>query len=519
MANATQGGGVLPRPRIPKVMGLLNIVIATALMLFSLYIGMYAAIMPMSNRALVEMRTKAAADIEARNQVDLKAVDEAEKTATTAAEKKALQHQRKTIEARPKVALPIGMDFEKMGLVGTRYALFSWVDVTTGLGLDVLMLVAGVGLVGRRKWAPGLGLTAAAAKIVRLVLVYGYVALAIVPPIAQGTGRMAFETVMQQQQAAGRGGAPAGLDAAFFTRIYYIMFTAMAVAMMLFGSVYPAISLWFLSRPGARAACDDSLRDDLEETETRALGVLHVAFASCLILFGLCLGAYITALPLIGRIVNQVQKKGEADYAARQKADLKAIAEDEAKATTESEKEALAEQREAIESRPKPQVMASVDFGKMGWDDPKVRAYYSVELLSGLLLNAAMIATGVGLLRRKRWAITLGIGLALAKIVRLMLVYGYFSVALAPTIAEKSAAMVGRMMVPQQTTAGQAAPPEIDSRPLAQTYVSIYAAIPIVMIVLGSIYPAISLWLLARARARSAQAEKAPPALGMDEIL
>ena len=66
MASARQAGDVLPRPRIPNVLGMLNIIFATFLMIFSIYVGWYAAIMPISNRAMAEVRARVESDLEAQ---------------------------------------------------------------------------------------------------------------------------------------------------------------------------------------------------------------------------------------------------------------------------------------------------------------------------------------------------------------------------------------------------------------------------------------------------------------------
>jgi hypothetical protein len=518
MAEWKQPGEVLPRPRIPNVVGFLNIVFATALMLLSLTVGFYILVMPMTNRAMIEMQKKAQADLEAKRQADLKTLDQTEKSALTAAEKQKLAQQRKALAGPTKVALPITMDMEKLGLARKGYFQYYAVETTTAVVLDILMLAAGVGLVKRRMWGIRLGIGTAAAKLVRLVLINGCFILLIVPPLAQASGRVGFEMVMRAQGGGG-GGFPKGMDLAFFTRMYYITYTIIPVFWIVTGSIYPAISIWLLTRPGARAACEERAAHFQALSATRSLGLLNIVFASCLILFGLCLGAYISVLPVLGRTLNEVQKKTEAQFAKQQKADLERIAEAEKKATTESEKEELAEEREMIESKPKPQVTGGVDLMQLGFNDRRIQLFYWVELASGLLLNVLMIAVGIGLLRRRSWGMVLGIGTAGAKILRLVLVYGVFAAVLAPVMAQRYSVMVGKMMVQQQTLLGRAPTPvpaaELDATPLARVYSKMYVMMAIALMVAGSIYPAASLWVLTRARA---DARRAPPALAQDEV-
>jgi hypothetical protein len=512
MASPRPAGDVLPRPRIPNVIGILNIIFATFLMLFSLYMGWYAAIMPVSHRAMVQVRQNAEAAREAQLQAERKSLEESEKNASTVRLKAALAAKLAALQARPKVTIPYGMDLEQLGLVGLKFTVYSWVDVITALALDALMVIAGLGLLQRKTSALRLAIATAAAKIIRLVLLYSYVVLAIVPPIAQASGRMAIEITSQQQKAMGGPGMPPMMNVAFFTKMYYVMYTVTAVSMVLFGVIYPAISLWFLSRPGAWAACEPRARHNRRISETRALGITNIVFAACLMLFGLCLGTYVAALPVLGRTITQIQKKTEAAVAAKQKAALKALAEEEEKAATDDEKQTIADQRKAIEARPKPaNPLAALDFGKMGFDDPKILAYYWVDLTTGLVLNIAMITAGIALVRRKPWGITLGAGTAAAKIIRLVLVYSYFIIVAAPVLAGKSAAMIGNMIVQQQSLTGGSAPPAVDTEPLRKAYAELYPPVAVAFIVLGSLYPAVSLWVLLRPREQAGDDQKPPP--------
>jgi hypothetical protein len=517
MTVPKQAGAVLPRPRIPAVVGMLNIIFASFLMLISLWLAAYNTSMPVTTRAMTQMLKKGEADAEAKREAELKALEEAEKRAATEKEKQALETQRKALAARPKWELPIGMDFEKLGLKGTRVAVFSWVDVSTAVLLDILMIAAGVGLLRREMWGLNLALATAAAKILRLVLLYGYATIAIIPAVAQGSGRVAFEAVTQQTRATG-GSLPAWLNATFYTQMYSIMYTAMAVSVMIFGAIYPAIALWFLSRPGARAACEERARHNMEPVGTRVVGTLNIVFASSLILIGLCMGAYITALPVLGRLLKQVEQTQQAKAAAQQEAALKSVEEALAKAATEDEKKDLEAQRDVLKSTPRAQNVqtAALDLSMMGLGDAKFRTYYWIELASGFVLNLCMIAAGIALVCRRPWGITLGIGTAVAKIVRLVAIYSYFAFVIANPIARHTAEAVGRMIAQQQVILGAPEPPPMDATPLVQAYRPLYEIVPAAMIVLGSIYPAIALYILVQAR--EARAGKAAPDALLNEV-
>jgi hypothetical protein len=111
-----------------------------------------------------------------------------------------------------------------------------------------------------------------------------------------------------------------------------------------------------------------------------------------------------------------------------------------------------------------------------------------------------MTVAGIGLLGKSRWGITLGLGTAGVKIVRMGVLYGYFALMAAPLLAERGAAMDAQLMAVRQPLTAQTALLELDPGPLVRVYAGLYPSIAVALLVLGSIYPAISLWVLNRAR-------------------
>jgi hypothetical protein len=92
----------------------------------------------------------------------------------------------------------------------------------------------------------------AAIKIGRLVILEAYSVIVVAPVIAKGMAESMQE--MMSQMPPGSGGAPPQLGPQIAT-IYGTMFTVTAVCMLVFGSIYPGILLWMLTRPDAKAAC------------------------------------------------------------------------------------------------------------------------------------------------------------------------------------------------------------------------------------------------------------------------
>ena len=105
---------------------------------------------------------------------------------------------------------------------------------------------------GCREWARRLALGVAWLKILRWVAITVVTLVVIVPITAETTQKMFQEIEKQTKAKSGGGAAP-------FPMAALGQFTAIATAVTsvvsaLFASIYPALSLWFLTRPATRAA-------------------------------------------------------------------------------------------------------------------------------------------------------------------------------------------------------------------------------------------------------------------------
>jgi hypothetical protein len=257
MASSEPAGYVVPNPRIPKTIGILNIVFATGLLACGLCSGVGVVLTPFIGK----VTQQAQKTVEAKQQAQRKAVIDdlvaQEKAAKTEEDKTILRERRKAIESEPEPPSATAiMDLSTMGMKNPKFMGYLWADMLTGIAVNVVMLISGIGLVTRKRWAPSLGTGIAWVKIVRLFLVYGFFAFGVVPGFARVMGTNFAKVMVQQQQAAG---APAGaMTADTLTKIYTITYTVYAVGLIIFGSIYPAVTIWLLSKPGARAACSGS---------------------------------------------------------------------------------------------------------------------------------------------------------------------------------------------------------------------------------------------------------------------
>jgi len=248
---------VVPNPRLLSTLGTLNILFGTCLLLCALGNTVYVIVaVPQLNKAMEGIQKKVEADQEAKKKASLETLDEQEKTAKSDEEKAEITAKRKEILARKNVAFMPGLKSTKdFGFENPRLIAYVWVDFFTAFVLNVLLLASGIGLVMRKLWGLRLALGVAVAKIIRLILCYGYVAIEIVPAQAVSMSKAVVEMIQQQHQTgAGPPAAPQMYET--LVRFYSIMGAVVCVGMILVGMIYPIILLWLLSRPAAKAACE-----------------------------------------------------------------------------------------------------------------------------------------------------------------------------------------------------------------------------------------------------------------------
>jgi hypothetical protein len=244
-----------PKTATPKVIGILNIVFGSLLMLcgicFGLSLAMQFTMAPMFAMQQQEFQQLQQADRAQK----LKDLENREQAAQDEKEKAAIQAQQQALKAQPLLKLPDMAKFTEAAGLQT----YTIVDVVTGLILNILMVVSGIGLVSYKAWGRRLGLWVAACKIVRLVIVYGFFILVVVPNLSKALTEMFQEMFAQMAQAAPPGGPriPGQAELAQMGTVFGTMYSGMAIGMIVLGVVYPVLVLIFLSRPHVKAACSE----------------------------------------------------------------------------------------------------------------------------------------------------------------------------------------------------------------------------------------------------------------------
>ena len=252
MADQVEGKWVVPNPQVPRTFGILNIIFGILLLLFGAYTVAMLVIGPrVQNAVITQMKEQQASQKAVRDAkvADLKKKEEAAKTKE---DKETIADEREALERSgdPDVSAIMG---EAMGMAqNPRIVAYTYVESIAGILLNLLMVIAGVGLLRMSDWGRRLSLGVAWLKILRWVAIL-VVSLVVIVPITAETSRKMFQEIDKQTKAKSGGATP--IPMAFFAQFTAVITGVTAVASALFGSIYPALSLWFLTRPATRAAC------------------------------------------------------------------------------------------------------------------------------------------------------------------------------------------------------------------------------------------------------------------------
>jgi hypothetical protein len=258
--------GVEPKPTTAKVIGILNIIFASLLLLCGLCAGFYVLIFSSMGSWMGASQSQLQRQWEAGMQDAIAELEAREKAARTDEEKKRIQDQIKSLKEL-KFKAP---DFSKL-MGDQRIWGYLLADVVTMLILNVVMLISGIGLVNLTEWGRKTGIWVAALKIFRLVVLYGFFILVIAPlwanqfisffeemenAMPKGLGLRGARQIKKEEMAAM--GATMGA-----------MMTGYAIAIAVAGVIYPIITLCLLTRPGVKAACAGRHMERIERPPPR----------------------------------------------------------------------------------------------------------------------------------------------------------------------------------------------------------------------------------------------------------
>lgn len=155
----------------------------------------------------------------------------------------------------------------------------------------------------------------------------------------------------------------------------------------------------------------------------------------------------------------------------------------------------------AVQATPAPspagQVQVNVNLTTIGMHDDGFIRFVILDSITALILNGLLFASGIALVNLRAWGARWSTWIAWAKITRLVLIWGGFIVLVAPSFSENMARGI---------IEGSAFPPNRAPQlsVLTQAYGVLCLIGAVVFIVMGSVYPAASLWFLRRPGLRKA---------------
>ncbi len=225
----------------PRLFGILNILFSLLAACVAAYALMMAVFVPTMAKTIEQARQAA----QESNAAKIETLEEEEAAAITEEEKAEIRAEIEALEAtsETKIANPLA------AMNDPKVILYGMVDGSTGLFFNLLMFISGVGLLFRKEWARKLAIWTAGLKIVRLVSLQS-VNMVVIIPI-----RMKLMQEMYEQMNIGG----QGVATTEIAGIQGVMFTAWAVVLLVVGCVYPALTWWFLSRPGVKVACQPNV--------------------------------------------------------------------------------------------------------------------------------------------------------------------------------------------------------------------------------------------------------------------
>jgi hypothetical protein len=253
MVDKQEGQWVVPNPQVPRTFGMMNIVFGGLLLLMGAgYIAMWV-LMPYYTKPIMARAVQEQADRKAKREAQIADLKRQEDAAKTKEDKENFQVQRENLERNVEPDMSEFMDLSNWNVFSDfRLAIYYCTELGVGILLNLLMVISGVGLLGLAEWARRLAVGVAWAKILRWVAMT-ILTMVLVLPITTQKMQKAFDKIEQQTKV--RAGAATPFPMGGLAQLTLISGAVTVVFEALVFSIYPGLSIWFLTRPRVRAAC------------------------------------------------------------------------------------------------------------------------------------------------------------------------------------------------------------------------------------------------------------------------
>jgi hypothetical protein len=270
MDPVVEADPALPRPRLVKTIGVLNLMIGG--WLFFCGTSCVNAVFPTFTTyepIAIDARTVQESYDQLRRD-KINTLLDRERKAGNEAQRAKIRQERLAVEAEHQ-SVRDRIDFAAINAHLVWPSRTLWIDVISGAVLNLLLLASGLGLIQRAEWGRRLGMVVAVLKVVRLIIIGTLLSLVVVPHLskalesfaASNVGRELFQwTIEKEWKRQGR--APTGPPPAPQEIVGFM--GVIGYAVLILGALYPIASLILLSRPGARAACAPHDESDAEDS-------------------------------------------------------------------------------------------------------------------------------------------------------------------------------------------------------------------------------------------------------------
>lgn len=254
---------VTPKPRLPRVIGSLNVVFGFFLFLQGLDL-LHAVGPSFSENDPFKLEK---ADVQnLYDQLRQRQINELvglEKSTKDETKQASFRKIRLDLEANHEANISRHLELKSINHVLLLINWYFWVDFATGPVLNLFMLASGVGLTQLRVWARRMALWVAALKIVRTVILTLIFTLFILPQAKRVVdsvahtelGRVLIATENVRHLRASIGPPLLQITAENYFLSISLLAATVSIGVMIFSLIYPVITLIVLNRPGAKAAC------------------------------------------------------------------------------------------------------------------------------------------------------------------------------------------------------------------------------------------------------------------------
>jgi hypothetical protein len=248
MSNAE--GYVLPKPGIPKTLGILNVIFGVLLVLVGLCLIGFSLLGPMFVQIAEDQNKQIKARIEVEDKATQKAFDDRVTAAKTDEEKKAIEQERAATPATPRIQT-VDLSAAKDAMNDPTIKAVGYAGIISGLILHVALLISGIGLIRLRPWGRSLALWWGGLQILQTV-VFLVISIVVVNPV---TRPIQEKQIAKMEEAAKAPGANPALGASLqMTKFMASMEVPLDVLKSLAAMIYPVVLLIMLNGAAARAA-------------------------------------------------------------------------------------------------------------------------------------------------------------------------------------------------------------------------------------------------------------------------